>query len=166
MTPTDRLRWLGLSFSVLAADQATKFAVEHATDSGWSRALIPGLLGLVHTRNRGIAFGMFADSSSPWMQMLLIVFSLSAAGVMGWLLLTGRAGGQRSHAGLALILGGAVGNVLDRMMQGSVVDFILVHFRSFHWPAFNLADSAIVAGAGLVLLDLLAGRREMQGAKI
>jgi len=166
MTALDRLRWLGLSFTVLAADQASKLAVERATDSGWSHALIPGLLGLVHTRNRGIAFGMLSDSNSPWMQILLIFFSLAAAGVMGWLLLSGRAGGQRSHVGLALILGGAVGNVLDRVMQGSVVDFILVYFRSFHWPAFNLADSAIVICAGLVLLDLLAGHREMQGAKI
>ena len=166
MTALERFRWLGLSFSVLAADQATKLAVERATDSGWSHAVIPGFLDLVHTRNRGIAFGMLSDSNSPWMQILLIFFSLLAACVMAWLLLSGRAGGQRSHAGLALILGGAVGNVLDRMMQGSVVDFILVYFRSFHWPAFNLADSAIVIGAGLVLLDLLAGHHAMEGAKI
>lgn len=166
MTPVDRFRWLGVSFSVLAADQASKLAVERATDSGWSHAVIPGLLDLVHTRNRGIAFGMLAETSSPWMQGLLILFSLAAAGVMAWLLLSGRAGGQRSHAGLALIVGGAVGNVLDRMMQGSVVDFILVYFHSFHWPAFNLADSAIVMGAGLVLVDLLVGESEMERAKV
>ena len=59
-----------------------------------------------------------------------------------------------------------MGNVLDRVLQGSVVDFILVYYQSFHWPAFNLADSAIVIGAGLVLLDLLAGHHQMEGAKI
>jgi signal peptidase II len=166
MSAVDRLRWLGLSFAVLAADQATKLIVERATESGWSHAVIPGLLDLVHTRNRGIAFGMLADSNLPAMQYLLILFSLSAAGIMAWLLLSGRAGGQRSHVGLALILGGAVGNVLDRVLQGSVVDFILVYYQSFHWPAFNLADSAIVIGAGLVLLDLLAGHHQMEGVKI
>ena len=166
MTPLDRFRWLGVSFSVLAADQATKLAIERATDAGCRHALIPGLLDLVHTRNSGIAFGMFSDSNSSWLQALLISFSLLAAAVIAWLLLSGRAGGQRNHAGLALILGGAVGNVLDRIMQGSVVDFILVYYRSFHWPAFNLADSAIVTGAGLVLLDLLSGHHAMEGAKV
>ena len=166
MTPLDRFRWLGVSFSVLAADQATQLAIERATDAGWRHAVIPGLLDLVHTRNSGIAFGMFSETNSSWLQVLLISFSLIAATVIAWLLLSGRAGGQRNHAGLALILGGAVGNVLDRMMQGSVVDFILVYYRSFQWPAFNLADSAIVTGAGLVLLDLLAGHRPAEGAGV
>jgi len=77
---------------------------------------------------------------------------------MAWLLVAGRAGGQRSRAGIALILGGAAGNLLDRLMDGGVVDFILIYFRGHEWPAFNVADSAIVVGAALVLLELLFAR--------
>jgi signal peptidase II len=166
MNPRVRSRWLGLSLGILAADQATKVAVERFTEYGWSRTIISGFLELVHTRNRGIAFGLLSDTDAPWLQAMLILFSVSAAGVMAWLLLTGRGGGKRTSAGLALILGGALGNVLDRVVHGSVVDFILLYFRDFHWPAFNLADSAIVAGAGLVLLDLLTGHHELERAKV
>ncbi|SRR5712692_491598 len=166
MSPRERSPWLGLSLGVLAADQTTKLAVERATEYGWSRTIIPGFFELVHTRNRGIAFGLLSDANAPWLQGMLILFSVAAAGIMAWLLLSGRAGGSRTSAGLALILGGALGNMLDRAVHGSVVDFILLYFRSFHWPAFNLADSAIVIGAGLVLLDLLRSRHELERAKV
>ena len=150
--------WVIVSLAVLAADRLTKTLIERMTVSGWRRPVIPGFFDLVHTRNPGIAFGLLADSRLPWMRLALICLSVVAAGAMAWLLLAGRAGGQRSRAGIALILGGAAGNLLDRLLDGGVVDFVLIYYRSFEWPAFNVADSAIVVGAGLVLLELLLAR--------
>jgi signal peptidase II len=150
--------WVILSLAVTAADRLTKTLVERMTLSGWRRPVIPGFFDLVHTRNPGIAFGLLADSPLPWMRMALIALSVVAAGAMAWLLVAGRAGGQRSRAGIALILGGAAGNLFDRPFDGGVVDFILIYYHSFEWPAFNVADSAIVVGAALVLLELLLTR--------
>ena len=147
--------WVILSLAVLVTDRLTKTLVERLTITGWRREVIPGFFDLVHTRNPGIAFGLLADSRLPWMRIALIGLSVVAAAAMAWLLVAGRAGGQRSRAGIALILGGAAGNLFDRLLDGGVVDFLLFYFRSFEWPAFNVADSAIVIGAGLVLLELL-----------
>ena len=152
------ISWVIVSLAVLASDRVTKALVERLTITGWRRTVIPGFFDLVHTRNSGIAFGLLADSPLPWMRIALIALSLVAAVAMAWLLVAGRAGGQRSRAGIALILGGAAGNLLDRLMDGGVVDFILIYFRGHEWPAFNVADSAIVVGAALVLLELLFAR--------
>lgn len=150
--------WFILSLAVLVTDRLTKTLVERLTVAGWRRSMIPGFFDLVHTRNPGIAFGLLADSRLPWMRVALIVLSLVAAAAMAWLLVAGRAGGQRSRAGIALILGGAAGNLFDRLLDGGVVDFLLFYFRGFEWPAFNVADAAIVIGAALVLLELLLAR--------
>ncbi|HTQ87701.1 MAG TPA: signal peptidase II [Candidatus Solibacter sp.] len=147
--------WMILSLAVLVTDRLTKTIVERMTINGWRRTIIPGFFDLVHTRNPGIAFGLLADTRFPWMRLALIGLSVVAAAAMAWLLVAGRAGGQRSRAGIALILGGAAGNLFDRLLDGGVVDFLLFYIRSFEWPAFNVADSAIVIGAGLVLLELL-----------
>jgi signal peptidase II len=149
--------WQGLAFlafAALAADQASKYAVERFTTVGSSRVLIPGLLNLVHTTNPGVAFGLLADSPTAWLAPVLILFSLSVIGLLAWLLVTGRGGGWLGQWGLALILGGAAGNVLDRVLRHRVTDFIDFYLGSYHWYTFNLADSAIVLGAALVLLEL------------
>ncbi len=155
MGRAERTWWPWLALGVVAADQATKYAVEHLTVRGAVRVVIPGLFSLVHSHNPGVAFGLFADAESKWVTTLLIVFSLGTMVVLGWLLAAGRAGGGASRAGLALILGGAAGNLIDRALHSSVIDFLDFHLRGRHWPAFNLADSAIVIGAGLVILELL-----------
>jgi signal peptidase II len=108
----------------------------------------------VHTNNPGVAFGLFADSGTPWLAPLLIAFSVGVIALLAWLLATGRAGGRLAQCGLALILGGAVGNVFDRLLRHSVTDFIDFYLGSHHWYTFNIADAAIVAGAGLVILEL------------
>ncbi len=157
-----RSDWRTLGFlaaAVLAADRATKYAVEQYTPVGSSRVLIPGVLNLVHTSNPGVAFGLLADSRTPWLAQLLIFFSVSVIALLVWLLFTGRAGGWLGECGLALILGGAAGNVLDRMLRHSVTDFLDFHLGSHHWYTFNVADSAIVLGAGLVILQLLHDAR-------
>jgi len=144
-----------LALGVLAVDQASKFAVDRMMPSGTSRVIIPGMLNLIHTSNPGVAFGLFADSDMPWRAPLLIVFSAAVIGLIVWLLVTGRAGGWPGRSGMTLILGGAVGNVLDRLLHHSVTDFIDFYIGTHHWYTFNLADSAIVVGAGLVILELL-----------
>jgi signal peptidase II len=152
-----RSGWFTLGFLALAAllaDQLSKHAVERFMPAGSTRVLIPGLLNLVHTSNPGVAFGLFADSSTPWLAPMLIVFSVTVIALLAWLLVTGRAGGRLAQCGLALILGGAAGNVLDRVLHRSVTDFIDFYIGSHHWYTFNIADSAIVVGAGLVILEL------------
>jgi signal peptidase II len=148
-----------LSLGALAADQLSKHAVERYTAPGSLRVLVPGLLNLVHTTNPGVAFGLFADSENVWRAPLLIVFSVAVIGMLVWLLATGRAGGRAGECGIALILGGAVGNVLDRFLHHSVTDFIDFHIGAHHWYTFNVADSAIVIGAALVVLELFRDAR-------
>lgn len=149
-----RIRWIWFVLAVLAVDQLSKFAVERYTALGSLRVVIPGYFNLVHTNNPGVAFGLLADSESPWMTSLLIAFSTAVMVFLVWLLVTGRAGARLGQTGMALILGGAAGNVMDRLLRRSVTDFIDFHLRSHHWYTFNVADSAIVIGAGMVLLEL------------
>ncbi|MGH9687025.1 MAG: signal peptidase II [Candidatus Acidiferrales bacterium] len=149
-----------LAIAVLFADQASKLAVDRFTSPGSFQVVIPGLLNLVHTSNPGVAFGLFADSQAPWRAPLLIVFSVAVIGLIIWMLATGRAGGPLGRYGLALILGGAAGNVVDRLFHHGVTDFIDFHLGSYHWYTFNVADTAIVIGAALVIIELLRdGRR-------
>ncbi len=144
-----------LAAFVLVADQATKHAVEKFTASGSIHVLIPGFLNLVHTSNPGVAFGLFADSEMPWRSPLLIFFSVAVIGLIVWLLASGRAGSSFGQFGMTLIMGGALGNLLDRILRRSVTDFIDFHLGSLHWWTFNVADSAIVLGATLVVVELL-----------
>lgn len=158
MAHKSRAGWYVLGFlalSVLALDQASKFAVEKYTSVGSLKVLVPGVLNLVHASNPGVAFGLLADSPTPWLSSVLILFSLGVIALLSWLLATGRAGGWIGQFGVALILGGAAGNVFDRLLRHSVTDFIDFHLGSHHWYTFNLADSAIVVGASLVVLELL-----------
>jgi signal peptidase II len=143
-----------LSLGALLADQFSKYVIEKLTPAGTVRVIVPGLLNLVHTNNPGVAFGLFADSGTPWLAPMLIAFSVGVIALLAWLLATGRAGGRLAQCGLALILGGAVGNVFDRVLRHSVTDFIDFYLGSHHWYTFNIADAAIVAGAGLVILEL------------
>ncbi len=157
MPRSRQMQWVWLllvALAVLATDQATKYAIQQFTPTGSIQVWIPGLLNLVHTDNPGVAFGLFADSTSPWMTLLLVLFSGAMMIFLVWLLATGRAGGRLGQTGMALILGGAAGNVLDRLLRRSVTDFIDFHLQGHHWYTFNAADSAIVVGAGLVLIEL------------
>jgi signal peptidase II len=150
-------RWLWLSFGVLAADRATKFAIERYTGPYFRYSVVSDIVMLVHNQNPGIAFGVFSNSSSPWLTPILLVSSGLVIVVLGWLLINGRMGGRLAQAGLALILGGAAGNALDRLIHGGVTDFVEVRLGSFSWPAFNVADSAISIGAALVIAELIFG---------
>jgi signal peptidase II len=151
-------RWLWASLAVLAADRATKFAIER-TSLIFRHPVISDIVVLVHSQNPGIAFSMFSNSNSPWLTPLLVFSSLVIMGLLVWMIVTGRAGGTLAQCGLALILGGAAGNALDRVVHGAVTDFLEVRLWTYIWPAFNVADSAITIGAIGVLFELLFGAR-------
>lgn len=143
-------RWFALAAVLVAADQISKWAVLGHFAYGERRSLT-GFFNLVLVYNKGAAFSMFADAPG-WQTPLLIAFALAAAGLVSTLIL--RNPGKRLLClGLALILGGAVGNLIDRLRFGHVVDFLDFHAMGWHWPAFNVADSGITVGAVLLILD-------------
>jgi signal peptidase II len=115
-----RLRWLWLTLAVVLLDRATKGWFEAQTREGWHREVIHNFIYLVHSRNAGIAFGVFADSASEWTRLILIAGSAIVIGALAWLFVKGHAGGPITAAGLALLLGGATGNVTDRIVHGAV----------------------------------------------
>jgi signal peptidase II len=154
MARFSQVGWFWWAVAVLLADQLAKAVVLARLPEHTSREVLPGCFNLVHVRNRGIAFGLLSDASAPWLNTALIVFSFAAIAFLGWLLVTGRAGHQPGRVGLALMFGGAAGNLTDRLVRGSVVDFVELYVGNFHWPAFNLADSAITVGAVLVGVEL------------
>ena len=149
-----RLRWLWLAVAVLAADQASKWLIRATLPLGGSVAVTP-FFNLVHAENPGAAFSFLA-SQPGWQRWLFTALGLGASALIVGLLLR-QPRRALSGAGLACVLGGALGNVLDRLLHGRVTDFLdvyLVHAGvQWHWPAFNLADSAIAVGAALLLLD-------------
>jgi signal peptidase II len=149
-----RLRWLWLTLGIVVLDRATKAWFETQTDFSWRHEVVHNFIYLVHSRNPGIAFSMFADSHSPWLRILLTGGSLVVICALAWLLVAGQSGAV-ACAGLALLLGGATGNVTDRILHGAVTDFFEVWIGSYRWPAFNVADSAITIGAIFLILDLI-----------
>jgi signal peptidase II len=154
------IRWLWISVLVIAADQLTKLWIERTMVLGDTFPVLP-MLDIVRAHNTGAAFSFLADAGG-WQRW---AFSLLAVGVSIALLFWLRRLALTTHAllafGLALILGGAIGNVIDRFEHGYVVDFVHAHWGSAYFPAFNVADSAISIGAVLVILDaILEGRRK------
>lgn len=146
-------RWLWLAAAITALDQLTKIAIERSFTYGERLQIVPGLFDLTLVYNRGAAFSFLADAAG-WQRWFFIGLGVVAAGFIVWLL--SRHASQRLFAlALAMILGGAIGNVIDRIVHGHVVDFVLLYWQRFHWPAFNVADSAITVGAVLLVIDEL-----------
>ena len=154
-----RLRWVWLSLAVVFLDRASKAWIETQTSESWRHEVIRNFVYLVHSRNPGIAFSLFANSNSPVLRMLLIVGALVIIGVIAWLLIASKNLGTLNAAGLALLLGGATGNLTDRILHGAVTDFLEVFLGTYRWPAFNVADSAITVGAILLIFDVLFSRQ-------
>ena len=157
-----RLPWLLLiSVVVIALDRWSKTWVGHHIEIGQAIPVIPNVFRITHVLNDGAAFSLFADSASPeHVRWVLIGFStLAAVAVLIALVKLGRKF-TLTTAALSLVLGGAIGNDYDRIRFASVVDFLEVHIARYHWPDFNVADSAIVTGACLLLLDALLPRKQ------
>jgi len=157
LTIPRRLPWLLLiSAFVVLADRLTKTWVTAHIAMGGAIPIIPRVLRITHWTNEGAAFSLFAESASPQVvRWVLVSFSLIAALVV--LVLLVRLGNRftATTVALALILAGALGNLHDRILYGSVVDFIEVHIFNYHWPDFNVADSSVVTGACLLLIGSL-----------
>ena len=140
---------------VVLLDRGSKWLVQNSITLHDSIPVLPGFFRLTHVQNSGAAFGLFADSSSEWKITILVLFSLLALVVVSALLWKNSHVMTSTGVGLALILGGAVGNLWDRLFSGHVVDFFDFYLGSYHWPAFNIADSAIVIGAFLLVSEIL-----------
>lgn len=144
------LPWLGIAAIVILADQFTKALILGDFQLGDSR-YVTSWFNVVRVHNTGAAFSFLAGAAG-WQRWFFIALGLAATGFIVWML---RKHGEQRMFGwaLALILGGALGNVIDRMLHGYVVDFIQVHYGNAYFPSFNVADSAITVGAGLLILD-------------
>jgi signal peptidase II len=160
-TAPRRLHWLLLlSIVIITLDRLTKTWVALRIPIGGAIPVIPRVLRITHWTNEGAAFSLFANTASPQVvRWGLICFSSLMALIILYLLV--RLGDRftLTTIGLALIFAGALGNVHDRIAYGSVVDFIEVHIFSYHWPDFNIADSSVVTGACLLLLDTLLPKK-------
>jgi len=155
-----------IAAAVGGLDRATKAWVERSVSMWDTIVVVPGFFQIIHTRNRGIVFGLFSEAEGILRTLVVLAAAAVALVVlMAWLWrLPEPAPGAWSYTGLALglILGGAAGNLWDRLFEGAVIDFLDFHLAGYHWPAFNLADSAITVGAGLLLAELFLTRRSAQ----
>jgi signal peptidase II len=157
-----RAFYLLIALIVLLLDRWTKHVVAQRIRLYAHIQVIPGFFQLTHTENTGAAFSLFADSTLPWKTGLLIAFSVIALLVVSVLLWKNNHAHVVTGVGLALIMGGALGNLWDRLARGRVVDFLLFYVKRYQWPVFNLADSAIVVGAGLLVLEILFHKSSSQ----
>jgi signal peptidase II len=149
------LKWLGLALGVIAVDHLTKFWVTSTLAYQEAIPVLP-FFSLVRVHNTGAAFSFLADAGG-WQRWFFIAIGIVATAIIVRLLRR-HAQDRRLAFALALVLGGALGNVIDRAILGHVVDFLYFHYRGFAWPAFNVADSAISVGAALLIWDSLRGK--------
>jgi len=160
------LPWLVVSIAVIVLDQLTKMWVLSSLPEYTAIPVIDGFWNWYRTYNTGAAFSFLSDAGG-WQKYFFVVLAVAISGLLGWWLSRTPRRDWKSALPYALVIGGALGNVIDRLMHGHVVDFIQWYWKGHYWPAFNVADSAIVAGAiGIALFGLfskpataVAGRR-------
>ena len=161
--PRARLDDLWLAGLVVGADQATKMLVRAMLTLHASTTIVPGFLDLTHVHNTGAAFGILNEADFPFKTPLLIAVAIVALVSIGVYATQLPAHQRLARIGLALVLGGAVGNLIDRATTGYVLDFVDVYWRNHHFWAFNVADSAITIGVTAIMLDLLLARGAARG---
>jgi signal peptidase II len=148
-----KARWYALALAVFAGDQATKSYIDATRPLGWSHE-VTSFFNLVHVLNPGAAFSFLADAGG-WQRWFFLAIALAVSAWLTWQL--SRPLRKLEALSYSLILGGAIGNAFDRAVRGQVIDYLDFHLRGWHWPAYNLADMAIVGGAvALVLLSLMS----------
>ena len=155
--------WIAVAFTVVLADQLTKWAIVEWVPL-YGKVPLNSFMNLTHQQNAGAAFSFLADASG-WQRWFFIVLATGVSAVISvWLWRIRRSGPVVLAAGLSLVLGGAVGNLVDRIRLGYVTDFIQVWFGNWAFPSFNVADSAISVGAALLIIDslFLSGRTDEQ----
>jgi signal peptidase II len=150
-----RVPELWISAAIVAADQLTKALVRGKLAEYDSVNVIPGLLDITRAHNTGAAFGILNGVEFPYKAVVMVLVAFAALAAVGLYAVTLPAEQRMTRMGLAMILGGALGNLIDRAFTGHVVDFVDVYWRTYHFWAFNVADSAITIGVILMLLDVL-----------
>ena len=156
-------RWTQFLFIVIAGlvvDQATKLYIHGSMALYQSMPVVEGLFNITYLRNRGAAFSFLADAS--WRLPFFIVITLIACCVIGVVMLKLRQDQKLAQVALAMIFSGAVGNLIDRVRIGEVIDFLDVYWKSYHWPAFNVADSLICVGVALMVIDMFCEERRQK----
>ncbi len=151
--------YLGLLAAVVLLDQVTKALIVRSFELHEYRPIIDGILSLSHVRNRGAAFGILSNADLPYQPVLLSALSLAALLAIAYYFVRLPLSARLPRLALALVLGGAIANLIDRMRLGYVVDFVHVFWREHAWPDFNVADSAITVGVVLLILDILRESR-------
>lgn len=159
--PLIPLGWLAV---VVVLDQATKALVMERFAMFELKTVIPGLFDLTYLTNTGAAFGLLAGAQTVWRQVFFVGVAVAAIGVMVFSYRQFRRQGRIFAHAIGLIAGGAVGNLIDRLQFGAVVDFLYFHIGTHYWPAFNVADSAICVGVGLFLLGSMLASRSPDSA--
>jgi len=165
--PTSALKWIWLSVIIVFADQLSKYYISHVFDLYESVPVVAGL-NITYVHNPGAAFSFLSDAGG-WQRWFFILVSSGVSLALIIWLYSLPAAKRWQAAALALILGGAAGNLIDRVMFGYVIDFVDVYYRNWHWPAFNVADAAISIGALMLIVEMFwfdrAGQRPDNGDK-
>jgi len=154
-----RVKAYAAAVAVFGLDRLTKWFIERHVSFVDTYRVIPGFFDIIHSENRGVAFGLFNESTFEWRNTLLVTAALTAVVAVSILLWKAERLDRLSLCGFALVLGGAAGNVFDRMVWGRVTDFLLFYIGEYQWPAFNVADSAIVVGSLLLVIHLFRPER-------
>lgn len=162
-----KARYLLISLCVLVLDQWSKWMIEAHVTPYSRHSVIPDLLNFTNVQNTGVAFGLFASKGNLTGTLVLTVLGLAALGFVAYYFSLVPSSDRMLLVALSLVIGGAIGNLLDRIMNGGVTDFIDFYFGSYHWHTFNVADSAISVGIGLMILGTILHREEpaLDGAK-
>jgi signal peptidase II len=146
------------ALSVLLLDQISKWLASSHLQPNQILSIIPGFFNLVFVKNRGMAFGILSQSRSGFSYYFLLTTTMVAVGVILFFFFWTKTNQKWLTVGLSLILGGAIGNLIDRIRLGYVIDFLDLFLKGYHWPAFNMADAAVTAGTFWLLLNIITGK--------
>jgi len=147
-----------VSLTIFLLDQATKYLIIHTLPLHHSFPIVKHFVTILHTRNKGIAFGLLAGQGGEVRSTMLIITSFLAIAFIFYLLKNLKSAQRYATITLSLILGGAIGNLIDRVRWGEVIDFIDLHWYHYHWPAFNVADAAISTGLVLLFIGIVTNQ--------
>lgn len=148
--------------ATVALDQITKLTVINVMEPWTGKPVVSGFFNLVHVLNKGAAWGFLDSEDINWQRPMFVAISIIAVGVIAYMLKSTDDDDAWMIAGLGMIAGGAVGNAIDRIWLGYVIDFLDFYVGSYHWPAFNIADSALTIGAGCIILSMFLNRNKAE----
>ena len=155
----DYLLFIGLALIILLLDQVSKWMAVNQIEAHQILSVIPGFFNLVLVKNRGMAFGIFSQTRSGFYYYFLLFTTIGAIGVILFFFFWIKRTKKWLTVGLSLILGGALGNLVDRVRLGYVIDFLDFFLKGYHWPAFNVADSAVTVGTFWLLFNIIQGKK-------